>query len=57
MFYKSQGAENVNGYVKFLYLFVALGGASLVAEERGIAKPRGRGRGRRNRKQWRVLTE
>ena len=28
--------------------FVALGGASLVAEERGVAKPRGRGLGRRN---------
>ena len=27
---------------------VALGGASLAAEERGGAKPRGRGRGRRN---------
>ena len=27
---------------------VALGGASLAAEERGGAKPRGRGRGQRN---------
>ena len=30
--------------------FVALGGASLAAEERGAAKPRGRGLGQRNRK-------
>ena len=28
--------------------FVALGGASLAAEERGGAKPRGRGLGQRN---------
>ena len=30
---------------------VALGGASLAAEERGVAKPRGRGLGQRNRNQ------
>ena len=33
------------------------GGAGLAAEERGVAKPRGRGRGRRNINQWRFLTE
>ena len=36
---------------------VALGGASLAAEERWGAKPRGRGRGRRNINGWRVLIE
>ena len=35
--------------------YVAPGGASLAAEERGGAKPRGRGRGRRNINGWRVL--
>ena len=34
---------------KFLvFYFVALGGASLAAEERGAAKPRGRGLGQHN---------
>ena len=33
------------------------GGAGLAAEEQGVAKPRGRGRGRRNINQWRFLTE
>ena len=31
-----------------MVFFVALGGADLAAEERGVAKPRGRGLGQRN---------
>ncbi|MBR1429165.1 MAG: hypothetical protein IJ590_02830 [Rickettsiales bacterium] len=38
-------------------LIVALGGARLADEERGAAKQRGRGRGRRNINQWRFLAE
>ena len=42
-------------FFKFLAIIVALGGASLAAEERGAAKPRGRGLGQRNIDCQRVL--
>ena len=44
-------------FFKFLAINVALGGAGLAAEERGVAKPRGHGLGQRNINGWRVLIE